>query len=263
MVVWPGEGRNVDCTPLIAERDNVITFETGYGAMANALIVMAKYWQPGQVKTRLAAKIGFDAAASLHELFTRRLAQSLDQVGDCRQMRVAPDTRCGEMADAISSNWTIAVQRDGDLGRRMWRGFSDCFAAGATRVVMIGADLPTLGHADIELAFEHLDCCDVVIGPAVDGGYYLIGLNRGHQEIDRFLSLFGTLSWGTSSVFTDTLSIAQRVGLTVRQLPEREDVDHWADLVRLVQRLERSDSSDDTALALAIRARIQHVSLVD
>jgi glycosyltransferase A (GT-A) superfamily protein (DUF2064 family) len=102
-----------------------------------------------------------------------------------------------------------------------------------------------------------------VLGPAVDGGYYLVGLNRGHQEIDRFMPLFGTLSWGTSTVLSDTLSIAARIGLTVQLLQELEDIDLWADLVRLVQRLERSDSSDDTALALEIRASIQHVSLVD
>lgn len=257
------EGPSDHCTPSSVRRDNVIDFEPDNGARANALIVMAKYWQPGRVKTRLAAKVGFDAAASLHELFTRRLADSLNRAGKYRQLRVSPDECCGEMADAISPNWDVTVQGDGDLGQRMWRGFKDCFAGGASRVVMIGADLPTLCQADIELAFERLHRSDLVLGPAVDGGYYLIGLNRAHQEIDRFLSLFETLSWGTSSVLSDTLSIAAQSGLAVQQLDEDEDIDRWPDLVRLVQRLERSDSNDDTALATEIRATIQHVSFVD
>lgn len=254
--------RGFHCIPSVARCDKLIELASGQGGPAKGLVVMAKYWQPGRVKTRLAVTIGCDAAASLHELFTRRLTRSLDQTGDWRQVRVAPDECCNVLASEISPNWTVKPQGDGDLGQRMWRGFSDNFAAGASRVVMIGADLPTLCQADLDLAFENLHHCDLVLGPAIDGGYYLIGLRCG-QEINRFSPLFGALSWGTSSVLGDTLSIAARCGLAVQQLEPREDVDHWPDLLRLVQRLERSDSSDDTALAAEIRAALPHVSCSD
>lgn len=257
-----GQRHGDDCTPPVDEGDNVIDFARGNGVPAEALIVMAKYWQPGRVKTRLAAKIGFEAAASLHELFTRRLAQTLSRASDCRQVRVSPDDCCRQMANAISPNWSVRAQGDGDLGQRMWRGFCDCFAAGAGRVVMIGADLPTLCQADIQVAFEHLRTCDLVLGPASDGGYYLIGL-RHAANFDRMILLFQTIPWSTSSVLRDTLSIAARAGLSVEQLEEREDVDHWTDLVRLVQRLERSDSTDDTELATGIRATLRHACFLD
>lgn len=256
------KGCRPDSTSSSDGGDNVIDFATGYGAQEQALVLMAKYWHSGQVKTRLAAKIGFPAAASLHELFTRRLTDSLARAGIHHQLRVSPDDCCSQIASQISPLWNVRAQGDGDLGQRMWRGFSDCFTAGASRVVMIGADLPTLCQADIDNAFDQLRSCDLVLGPAVDGGYYLIGLSCG-REINRFLQLFGTLSWGTSTVLRDTLSIASGCGLTVKQLDEREDVDQWPDLVRLVQRLERSDSSDDTSLAAQIRALLQYTSFSD
>lgn len=265
--------RSVDCTPPSDAGDNVVDFASGDRVAREALVLMAKFWQPGRVKTRLATTIGVAAAASLHEMFTQRLTRSLDRSADWRQVRVSPDDRCGELANAISPNWTVAGQGDGDLGQRMWRGFCQCFAAGACRVVMIGADLPTLHQAEIASAFELLTSCDLVLGPAIDGGYYLIGLNRRpevgcyppiempDEDFHRFQTLFGTLpcetlAWGTSSVLIDTLSIAARCGLSVKQLEVREDVDHWPDLLRLLQRLERSDASDDTSFAVQIRATL-------
>jgi len=265
------------CTPSTAEGDNGVDFASGDRVAREALVLMAKFWQPGRVKTRLATTIGVAAAASLHEIFTQRLTRSLDQAADWRQVRVSPDDCCGELANAISPNWSVAGQGDGDLGQRMWRGFCQCFAAGASRVVMIGADLPTLGQPEITSAFEQLTSCDLVLGPAIDGGYYLIGLNRRpgggryqnrmpDEDFLRFQPLFGTgpcktlpfstLTWGTSSVLSDTLSIAARCELAVIQLEEREDVDHWPDLLRLLQRLERSAANDDTSFAAQIRATL-------
>jgi len=268
----PPVNRNGDCTPPTAQGDNLADFASSDRVAREALVLMAKFWQPGRVKTRLATTIGVAAAASLHAMFTQRLTRSLERSADWRQVRVSPDDCCAEMADAISPHWSLAGQGDGDLGQRMWRGFCQCFTAGATRVVMIGADLPTLGHPAIASAFQQLASCDLVLGPAIDGGYYLIGLNRrpggdGNQirvpaeDFLRFQPLFGKLpcsiiNWGTSSVFSDTLSIAARCGLTVKQLEVCEDVDHWPDLLRLLQRLERSTASDDTSFAAQIRATL-------
>jgi len=273
----PLDDSDGDCTPPTAQGDTVADFASGDRVTREALVVMAKFWHPGRVKTRLATTIGAAAAAALHAMFTQRLTRSLDRSADWRQVRVSPEDCCGEMANAISPHWSVAGQGDGDLGQRMWRGFCQCFAAGATRVVMIGADLPTLGQPDIASAFEQLASCDLVLGPAVDGGYYLIGLNRRPgggrypnrmpaEDFHRFQPLFGTLpcstlpfsvpTWGTSSVLSDTLSIAARCELAVKQLEVREDIDHWPDLLRLLQWLERSTASDDTSFAAQIRATL-------
>lgn len=104
-----------------------------------------------------------------------------------------------------------------------------------------------------------LASCDVVHGPAIDGGCYPPNQTLG-KDFRRFLPLFGTLPWKTSSVLSDTLSIAARCGPAVSQLGEREDVDHWPDSWRLIQRLERSDASDDTSLAPQIRSTLDRNS---
>jgi len=232
------------------------------------LLMMAKYWTPGRVKTRLGASVGMSAAAELHRLFTERLADALSGCGVRRCVLVSPDDRRGEVADAISSRWTSLAQGDGHLGQRMWAGFRRCFEGGDSRVVMIGSDLPTLEESDIDAAFAALEGHDCVFGPATDGGYYLVGLGGNQSGVggerlsagesaDRgaaFADLFGELPWGTETVLADTLRIAAANGLRVAMLNEREDVDTWADLVRLLARLERSGNSDHTSLASAIRA---------
>jgi rSAM/selenodomain-associated transferase 1 len=236
------------------------------------LLMMAKYWTPGRVKTRLGASIGMSAAAELHRLFTERLTDALADCGGRRVVLVSPDDRCGEVADAISSRWTSLAQGDGHLGQRMWNGFRRFFEGRDCRVVMIGSDLPTLEKSDIDAAFAALADHDCVFGPAIDGGYYLVGL-RGKQSgfagerssvaespsataggESVFANLFVELPWGTASVLADSLSIAAANGLRVAMLGQREDVDTWADLVRLLARLERSDNSDHTSLASRIRA---------
>lgn len=244
------------------------------------LLMMAKYWTPGRVKTRLGASIGMSAAADLHRLFTVRLADSLADCGGRRCVLVSPDDRCGEVAGAISSRWTSLAQGSGHLGQRMWAGFRRCFEGRDSRVVMIGSDLPTLEKSDIDAAFASLVDHDCVFGPATDGGYYLVGLRGNHVGVgderrpvadsrsessgesmgesaggdSLFVNLFGDLPWGTETVLADSLGIAATNGLRVAMLGEREDVDTWADLVRLLARLERSDASDHTSLASQIRA---------
>jgi uncharacterized protein len=252
---------------------------------------MAKYWTPGSVKTRLGARIGMVAAADLHRLFTQRLTDTLADAGCRRCVLVSPDERGSEFAGAISPRWMCLAQGEGHLGQRMWAGFRRCFEAGDSRVVMIGCDVPTLSQADIEAAFAALADHDCVFGPATDGGYYLVGLRGNHhdpggeplsasdssiQDVDKspielsaqsairsadcdvaepaFASLFGELPWGTATVMDDSLAIAAANGLRVAMLDEREDVDTWPDLARLVARLERSDRNDHTSLASQIRA---------
>jgi len=257
----------------------------------DTLLVMAKYWTPGSVKTRLGARIGMTAAAELHRLFTQRLTDTLADSGYRRCVLVSPDERGGEVAGAISRRWTCLPQGDGHLGQRMWAGFRRCFEAGDSRVVMIGCDVPTLDQPDIEEAFAALAGHDCVFGPAADGGYYLVGLRGNHDYRDceplfasdppvrdggksptqpsarlairsagralaepAFASLFGELAWGTATVMADSLAIAAANGFRVAMLDEREDVDTWPDLARLVARLERSDRTDHTSLASQIRA---------
>jgi hypothetical protein len=115
-------------------------------------------------------------------------------------------------------------QSGADLGARMSAAFDEAFGSGARRVALVGSDVPRLSRDDIRLALGSLEDHDLVLGPAQDGGYYLVALDA------RRPALFDGIAWGTASVLAATLEKAAALGLTVRVLEERRDVDTVEDL---------------------------------
>lgn len=176
----------------------------------------------GQVKTRLAATIGDDRALEIY----RRMALHIRDI----TQGLAVD-KIVWYSDSIVDDdlWpaTIyrkSVQRGNDLGERMLNSFEDGFASGTRPLVIIGTDCYELSSSHLEQAFDALQENDVVIGPARDGGYYLLGMNRLHP------ALFKNKKWSTSSVFGNTLNDINTLGLTCATLPVLRDVDREEDL---------------------------------
>lgn len=205
--------------------------------------VMAKYWAPGQVKTRLGAHIGFAAAAHLHRVFCLHLAHQLTDTAKHRNFCVAPSDQVDNLAKEIPPKWGSSVQASGDLGNRIRSWF--CEQRDTHRpadAVLIGADCPTIDANRIELAAESLLRHDVVLGPARDGGYYLVGLRECWK--DEYETLFSDIPWSTERVFEITQQRAASVGLSVATLPAAEDIDTIDELSRLRQHLaQQSDSA--------------------
>ncbi len=125
------------------------------------------------------------------------------------------------------TNAHLTPQADGHLGARMRAAFDDVFARGFERVVLIGSDLPTLPPEHITLAMTALARAPIVLGPADDGGYYLIGLRELYPE------LFDEVSWGSRDVLAQTLTRAERAGVTVELISAWHDVDTSDDLQRV------------------------------
>jgi len=170
--------------------------------MTRTLVVFARAPQLGRVKTRLARGIGMSAALAFYR---RRLADLLHHVArDGRWRTVLAVTPGG--AAATSRLWPRKLARHpqgaGDLGRRMGRVFRT-FPPG--QVCIIGADIPEITRARIWRAFRALGSADVVFGPAVDGGYWLIGAHRG-----RHLDLFADVRWSTRHALADTRANLKR-----------------------------------------------------
>ncbi len=196
--------------------------------------VMAKYWKPGRVKTRLGASIGMRQSAELHYRFCRHLAKML---------AVAADERCFVISPAESEHsfvrefpdWGIEFQSSGDLGQRMSAWFSQP-RSGDRFVdrVLIGADCPMIESSQIDHCRQLLCEQDVVLGPASDGGYYLIGL-RGWRE--QYAQLFEGVPWSSEHVFDITLDRAKQLDLSLATLQPMDDVDTRDDLLRLKDRL--------------------------
>jgi rSAM/selenodomain-associated transferase 1 len=196
-----------------------------------ALILFVKYPEPGRVKTRLAKSIGDIQAASYYKEFLKRIAERLEGLRDRHEVLVyyTPPNKKSGIKKVIGSSFKFFPQTGSDLGERMQNAFVESFKRGFERVVIIGGDSPTLPPEYIERAFECLrEGTTVVIGPARDGGYYLMGM-KGLNILSPY-SIFSNISWGTSDVLPATLDRLKRNNLSYRLLPQWYDIDTVEDL---------------------------------
>ncbi|MBI5364292.1 MAG: TIGR04282 family arsenosugar biosynthesis glycosyltransferase [Planctomycetes bacterium] len=197
------------------------------------IVVMAKAPLPGVAKTRLAAApgVGREGAARLAEglfLDTLATANAFAAAAGERELVLAfaPDAERAWFA-AVAPGARLVAQVDGTLSPRLVHATEDAFARGASAVVVVGTDAPELVPEDLERAFELLARHPVVLGPSLDGGYWLVGLARPAPR------LFEGIPWSTERVFALTLARAKELGLSVAELAPHFDVDAPTDLARL------------------------------
>lgn len=205
-------------------------------AFADRLIVFARWPEAGTTKTRLIPALGPQGAADLQRQMTRHTLRTVQRVK--RQYRffdVEVRFAGGDaerMAGLFGDRWSYVPQGDGDLGERMNRAINDAFAQGAERVGVIGTDCPGITPQTLISLRNVARTKDLVVGPAADGGYYMIGMNRPHPE------LFEGLAWGGEDVLAKTMQIAEAHGLSVASFPVQHDVDrpedlhHWSEVYR-------------------------------
>jgi len=205
--------------------------------MKTAVIVFAKVPAPGLVKTRLTPPLDKDEAADLYAAFLQdALAQYARLEADVRLYLASSGSDLKKYI--IPEGVSLHEQIGGDLGARMARAFVETFAAGYERVVILGTDHPTLPSAFIEFAFESLlSGRAVVIGPADDGGYYLLGMN------DLIPELFLKMEYSHGEVFQQTLERIPSKGVDVTILPVWYDIDTPDDVLRLASELTSDSAS--------------------
>ncbi|THA27932.1 glycosyltransferase [Streptomyces sp. RKND-216] len=182
---------------------------------------MAKAPQPGTVKTRLHPLLGPEGCAALQaELIRHTLALTTGH-GLRSHLAHAPADARNALAALVPANVELRPQRTGALGLRLAAAVEDVFASGAGPLLVMGTDAPTLTAGHLTTALQALESRDVVLGPARDGGYYLIGMNRPQTGL---FALEPDL-WGGDRVFAATRALAEDEGLTIAALPELRDLD--------------------------------------
>lgn len=191
---------------------------------ADVLVVMARHPTPGAVKTRLARAIGAERACALYRAFLADIAATC--ASDAWSIVWAVTPADADLRPIVGADARQVAQRGDGLAARMRNAFADLFAAGAARVVMIGADAPHLGAARIAAAFAALASADAVFAPTRDGGYCLVGLA---EPVD----LFSGIAMGTDVVFAETLAQVASLRLRAVQQEETFDVDRPEDLAAL------------------------------
>jgi len=202
------------------------------------LLVFLKYPAAGQVKTRLAARLGDEAAAAIARASAELTLKRLEPFQPATLICLDPPEALEDVRAWIGPGWACRPQQGTTLGERLAEATSAMFARGARRVVVIGADSPWLTADDVAAAFEQLNANDVVLGPTEDGGYYLIGLSRAAP------ALFDGIAWSTPQVCAQTRQRAGLLGLRVHLLPQGYDLDHVEDVRRFVTE-ERSAGGKD------------------
>jgi rSAM/selenodomain-associated transferase 1 len=225
--------------------------KSGDGARPrDALVIVAKYPAPGRVKTRLGATIGYEQAALLYGAFLRDLAERFSQtaVVDGYDLLWACVDDAATMAPILGAEARIIVQRGDDFAERLYHICCDVAARGYTRTAILGSDSPQVPGATIAEAFAALRdaSADVVLGPADDGGYYLVGLWNQPAPPD----LFTGITMSTPLVFTQTVERARSLSLAVRVAPTTFDVDCEADLLHLAHALDAAPTLAPRTLKL-------------
>ena len=192
------------------------------------LVIFTRYPEAGKTKTRMIRALGAEGAATLQRQMTEQTITRAKKLTASRPLVIEVHFAGGTeqlMQEWLGLDLVYRFQGEGDLGRRMNSAFEATLAKGITRVVIIGTDCPDLEVKLLTEAFDALSQHDLVLGPAEDGGYYLIGLRRLIPE------LFEEINWGTSQVREQTVEIAQRLNLAISYLTLLSDIDRPEDLV--------------------------------
>ena len=214
-----------------------------------ALIIMARYPEAGKTKTRLARTLGPEKVAGLYRAFLTDLARRFAGPQYALHWAYTPaevdyqafvQTLAPEQAQYMHS----FPQQGSDFGARLLAAFQWTYDHGYQRTVLIGSDSPQIGHELVAQAETALDDSDVVLGPADDGGYYLIAMRHPHD-------VFSDIPMSTDVVARMTVEAAARQNLTTRLLDPLFDIDELPDLLRLAHLLDaNSDLAPETALYL-------------
>ncbi len=197
------------------------------GGPLERLIIFTRYPEPGKTKTRLIPALGPQQAADLHRQLAEHALNRLKRLIRRRSVSIEICYEGGNerlMREWIGSDVIYRTQRGQDLGERMAQALREALAEGAEGVVLVGTDCPGLTAEIAEKAFHALNDSDIVLGPASDGGYYLVGLKRMVPE------LFTGISWGSAKVLEQTVKVANSLGLSTALVDMLDDVDRVEDL---------------------------------
>lgn len=197
---------------------------------SRAIIIMTRYPEPGRVKTRLIPALGDAGACLLHRKMVEHTMATVRDFILVFPADIFVFFHGGSeklMASWLGDEAAYLPQAAGSLGDKMKDAFLAVFNRGYETAMMMGTDCPAIDSPLLSQAFSFMDQADMVVGPAADGGYYLLGLKQVYDP------LFKGISWGTVVVLTQTLLAARNENLKVSRLPELRDIDRPEDLVNL------------------------------
>ena len=217
------------------------------------IALLVKYPEAGKVKTRLAAHYGDELVAKLYGCFIEDLLDMLRKGTYDVRITFTPREKESSIIERFGTSGSYVPQRGADLGVRMRNAFADCFAEGFSSCIVIGSDCPDLTDSIMEEAFRALEKgSDAVIGPAFDGGYYLIGFRK---ETFRPEAFYG-VAWGSDRVMEQTVRCLERERCTIRILLPWQDVDRPEDMRELIKRNKTTGFAHSKTMAYLVHCGV-------
>lgn len=192
-----------------------------------AIIVFVRYPIEGKVKTRLAATLGNHYANEFYKIISYKAISEVKQIRKSHKyIFYSDECEKEQIKKWLGMRFFYSKQDGKSLGERMSNAFLKLFSHGVDKAIIVGTDIPDLTNRLIEEAINRLDSYDIIIGPAKDGGYYLLGMKKFYH------SLFEEIEYSTPSVLSQTIKKIERLGLKYFFLPELNDIDTEVDLVQ-------------------------------
>lgn len=190
------------------------------------VIVFLRAPEKGRVKTRLAREVGDEQALALYKTFAQTTLLAVERSGMDHRICFFPAEKQTLVEDWLGPDHVYMPQMGNDLGQRMGNALAAVFDQGAQKAIIVGTDIPDINARHLLEAMDLLDQKQVVIGPSLDGGYWLIGFQQ-----DGFCpDLFYPIDWGTETVFSTTLEKCKAANLSPGLLPALQDIDSLEDL---------------------------------
>lgn len=220
--------------------------------MSELLAVFARSPVLGKVKTRLSPPLTAEQALALHRALVEDTLDHLNRIErpGIERLLLLSEPLQDPSALNVPSGWTTTVQASGGLGERLASLFYMGFRRGVTRLVVLGSDSPTVPPEVVHEAFDDLEQRQVVLGPAEDGGYYLLGCREWIPE------LFQGIDWGTPEVFEQTMGIIKARKISVSTLIRWYDIDRGEDLEKLRQEIAYMKRSAPELVPIRVAAAL-------
>lgn len=189
------------------------------------LVLFTRYPTPGQTKTRLIPRLGAERAAAVTRELVERLLQRLRPLPNGQIELRFEGASVAQMRAWLGAGYVYTAQVEGDLGLRMAAAFRDAESASIEATVLCGSDIPALDYPVVARAFAQLETRDIVLGPASDGGYYLVGMRTPAR-----LEIFDDISWSTELVLRQTVACIERLNASYAFVDRLDDLDNPEDL---------------------------------
>ena len=200
--------------------DNEMAFDFHFPTSKKALIIFTRNPELGKVKTRLAKSVGDESALNVYKFLLKHTVEITEKLNVDKYVFYSENIHRDDIWNP--DIFRKKLQNGADLGERMHNAFSEMFGMGYEKVMIVGSDIYELQQKDIENAYDALETTPFVIGPATDGGYYLLGMKELNSEI------FQNKDWGTTTVLKATLKDLKSGKYVL--LEERNDVDYYEDI---------------------------------